>query len=123
LINHRNNFVNQVDELGNVLSDAEMQEKNSASIKRFCYSHIVIPVTFRKYFFNFNFTFRKESAIDGDKFKDQEKPESVRYVIQRTRSQSVNSNPTVDDVNLTGESLSKFETFNKGWLFSLNNSK
>ncbi|XP_046457028.1 vascular endothelial growth factor receptor 1-like isoform X1 [Daphnia pulex] len=77
LINHRNNFVNQVDELGNVLSDAEMQEKNSASIKR------------------------KECAIDGDKFKDQEKPESVRYVIQRTRSQSVNSNPTVDDVNLT----------------------
>jgi hypothetical protein len=40
LINHRNNFVNQVDELGNLLSDAEMQEMKSASIKRFCYSHI-----------------------------------------------------------------------------------
>ncbi|XP_046638612.1 vascular endothelial growth factor receptor kdr-like [Daphnia pulicaria] len=80
LINHRNNFVDQVDELGNLLSDAEMQEKNSASIKR------------------------KECAIDGDKFKDQERPESVRYVIQRTRSQSNNSdnsNPTADDVNLT----------------------
>ncbi|XP_046456190.1 vascular endothelial growth factor receptor 2-like [Daphnia pulex] len=76
LINHRNNFVNQVDELGNLLSDAEIQEMNSASIKR------------------------KECPIDGDKVKVKEKPETDRYVKQRTRSQPDNSNPTVDDVNL-----------------------
>ncbi len=41
LINHRNNFVNQVDKLGNLLSDAAMQEINTAAagMKRFCHSH------------------------------------------------------------------------------------
>jgi hypothetical protein len=41
LINHRNNFVNQVDKLGNLLSDAAMQDINTAAagMKRFCHSH------------------------------------------------------------------------------------
>jgi hypothetical protein len=34
LINHRNNFVNQVDELGNLFSDAEMQEKKTTEKTR-----------------------------------------------------------------------------------------
>jgi hypothetical protein len=44
LINHRNNFVNQVDKLGNLLSDAEMQEIHTAGILRFCF----IPITSRE---------------------------------------------------------------------------
>jgi hypothetical protein len=35
LINHRNNFVNQVDEFGNLLSDAEMQEMKIAGIAKY----------------------------------------------------------------------------------------
>ena len=46
LINHRNNFVNQVDKLGNLLSDAAMQEMNAAGIKRFCHSHNFLYIAF-----------------------------------------------------------------------------
>ncbi len=35
LIKHRKNFINQVDEFGNLLSDAEMQERNTAIILKY----------------------------------------------------------------------------------------
>ncbi|XP_046459157.1 fibroblast growth factor receptor 1-like [Daphnia pulex] len=79
LINHRNNFVNQVDKLGNLLSDAAMQEINTAAAGMK----------------------RKECPID--KAVDPEKPETVRYVIQKTRSGFAHANSTVDDVNLADE--------------------
>ena len=35
LIKHRKNFINQVDEFGNLLSDADMQERNTAIILKY----------------------------------------------------------------------------------------
>jgi hypothetical protein len=34
LVKHRPNFINQVDELGNLLSDAEMEEKRNMANNR-----------------------------------------------------------------------------------------
>ncbi|XP_046637844.1 vascular endothelial growth factor receptor 1-like isoform X2 [Daphnia pulicaria] len=81
LINHRNNFVNQVDKLGNLLSDAAMQKINTAAAgmkRKEC------PI---------------DKAVSG---ADPEKPETVRYVIQKT-ARSGFANSTVDDVNFTDE--------------------
>ncbi|XP_046456193.1 vascular endothelial growth factor receptor kdr-like [Daphnia pulex] len=84
LINHRNNFVNQVDELGNVLSDAEMQEINTAAAG------------------SMN---RKECPIDGDGdlVIVRDIPEAVRYVKEKTRSGSAHVKSRVDGVNLRDE--------------------